>query len=156
MSQNRSEDSKAFKKITFEFGGYKLRYAWVSQRGYYPEDLDKANQDAHVEVENFGKGKGVIDSAFFAVFDGHGKTGDHCAIYARDHIPGAFINEIVKVRREAVGQPVHVGARGDRVRCSCIDTMRTRSLRSGRLTSDRPGRHRQHRAGVHGRLRRGE
>ena len=103
MSQNRSEDSKAFKKVQFAFGGYKLRYAWVSQRGYYPEDLDKANQDAHAEFEDFGKAKGIEDAAFFAVFDGHGKTGDHCAIYARDHIPDAFCNKIAEVRaaREA-------------------------------------------------------
>ena len=94
MSQQRSEDSKAFKKISFEFGGFKLRYAWVSQRGYYPEDLDKHNQDAHVEVENFGKDKGIADTAFFGVFDGHGKTGDACAIFARDHMPDLLVGKI--------------------------------------------------------------
>ena len=98
MAQARSEDSKAFKKIAFEFGGYKLRYAWVSQRGYYPEDLDKHNQDAHVEVEKFGKDEGIHDSAFFGVFDGHGKTGDHCAIFARDTMPKKLVEELVKVR----------------------------------------------------------
>jgi len=43
---SRQEDSKAFKKIAFEFGNFKMRYAWVTMRGYYPEELDKANQDA--------------------------------------------------------------------------------------------------------------
>ena len=51
---HRQVDSVAFKKLSFKFGGYKARYAWVSQRGYYPEDLDKANQDTHAEIEDFG------------------------------------------------------------------------------------------------------
>ena len=39
--------------ITYKLGetGITLRYAYLSQRGYYPEDLDKHNQDQHVEVE---------------------------------------------------------------------------------------------------------
>ena len=49
MTSGRS----AFKKVPIRFGNYKLRYAWVSQRGFYPDEPDKANQDAHVEVENF-------------------------------------------------------------------------------------------------------
>ena len=106
MSQNRSEDSKAFKKIHFEFGAYKLRYAWVSQRGYYPEDLDKHNQDAHVEVENFGKAQGLSDAAFFAVYDGHGKTGDHCAMFTRDKMPDMFVNQLVKVCHALQSRPL--------------------------------------------------
>ena len=99
----RSDDSKAFKKVSFEFGNYKLRYAWVSQRGYYPEDLDKHNQDAHVEVENFGKEQGIKDAAFFGVFDGHGKTGDHCAIFAKNHTPGALAEELAKAGKNIIG-----------------------------------------------------
>jgi len=98
MSSNRSDDSKAFRKLAFAFGSYKIRYAWVSQRGYYPEDLDKANQDQHVEVENFGQASlGLEDCHFFGVFDGHGKTGDLCAIFARDHMPGKLVEQIQKV-----------------------------------------------------------
>ena len=96
MSQPRSEDSKAFKKVSFEFGKYSLRYAWVSQRGYYPEDLDKHNQDAHLEVETFGKDKGIDDCAYFAVYDGHGKTGDLCSIFTRDRMPKMLAEEIAK------------------------------------------------------------
>ena len=92
----RSEDSKSFRKITFEFGGYKCRYAWVSQRGYYPEDLNKANQDSHKCFENFGKDEGVEDCAFFGVFDGHGKTGDLCSQFARDNIPPMLAKELGK------------------------------------------------------------
>lgn len=96
--QARSEDSKAFRKIAFEFGSYKLRYAWVSQRGYYPEDLDKANQDSHIEIENFAQAEGMKDCALFGVFDGHGKTGDICSQFARDKIPPALAKELGKMQ----------------------------------------------------------
>ena len=86
----RSEDSKAFKKTAFEYGNFKIRYAWVSQRGYYPEDMNKANQDSHIEVENFAESEGVQDCALFCVFDGHGSTGDSCAQFARNEIPPAL------------------------------------------------------------------
>ena len=33
--------------------GITLRYAYLSQRGYYPEDLYKANQDAFKIIEKF-------------------------------------------------------------------------------------------------------
>ena len=87
---HRQVDSVAFKKLSFKFGGYKARYAWVSQRGYYPEDLDKANQDTHVEIEDFGADIGIDDCHLFAVFDGHGGTGDMCGIFCRDKFPPAF------------------------------------------------------------------
>ncbi len=45
----------------------KLDYAWVSQRGYYPEDLDKANQDAFLIQPNFSSDG---SSSFFGVYDG--------------------------------------------------------------------------------------
>ena len=66
-------------------GGSRIRYAYVSQKGYYPDQLDKANQDAYSVIEKFG----AIDSndSFFAVFDGHGELGDHCAQFARDKLP---------------------------------------------------------------------
>lgn len=90
----RSEDSKSFRKVVFEFGGYKIRYAWVSQCGYYPEDPNKANQDAHVELENFASSEGLKDMTLFGVFDGHGKTGDTCAHFARDLLPTTLAREL--------------------------------------------------------------
>jgi serine/threonine protein phosphatase PrpC/CRP-like cAMP-binding protein len=79
----------------------KFRYAYLSQRGYYPDDPFKANQDAYKVQERVlfhprdaGKKNEASKyqhanqrkDAFFGVFDGHGKDGDGCAIYARDHI----------------------------------------------------------------------
>lgn len=58
-----------------------LLFAASSQRGYYPSDRDKANQDAYINGLSFESslfGKGMI----FGVFDGHGDKGDKCAIEA--------------------------------------------------------------------------
>merc|ERR1712224_1009230 len=63
--------------------GYSLRYAYLSQRGYYPEDLYKNNQDSFKIVESFG---GNPETIFLGVFDGHGSDGDSCSYFVRDHI----------------------------------------------------------------------
>ena len=65
---------------TISIGGYTYSYAYVSQRGYYPESLNKDNQDA------FSIQKLENDMAFFAVYDGHGKDGHLCARFARDNV----------------------------------------------------------------------
>ena len=52
-------------------------------------DLDKENQDAYVVLPNFGKVGSPLQQqqqAFMGVFDGHGKSGNHCARYARDKV----------------------------------------------------------------------
>jgi len=45
--------------------GITLRYAYLSQRGYYPEDLYKANQDAFKIIEKFNGNPNCI---FLGVF----------------------------------------------------------------------------------------
>ena len=64
-----------------------FRYAFLSQRGFYPESPNKANQDACFVNVGFN---GDADGAFFGVFDGHGAQGDLCAQYARDHVQSRF------------------------------------------------------------------
>ena len=63
--------------------GVTLRYAYLSQRGYYPEDLYKANQDAFKVVPAFN---GDPNQILFGVFDGHGVDGDSCSYFVRDNI----------------------------------------------------------------------
>ena len=63
--------------------GITLRYAYLSQRGYYPEDLYKANQDAFKVVPKFNNDQEQI---LFGVFDGHGVDGDSCSYFVRDNI----------------------------------------------------------------------
>ena len=70
-----------------------LRYAYLSQRGYYPEDLYKANQDAFKVVPKFG---GDPSQIFFGVFDGHGVDGDSCSYFVRDNIEAQLKKELVK------------------------------------------------------------
>ena len=63
---------------------YAMRYAACSQRGYYPEALSKANQDAHVSEARFGDRD---DECVFGVFDGHGEFGTECARFAAMRVP---------------------------------------------------------------------
>lgn len=57
----------------------KVPFAYVSQTGYYPNELDKANQDALMVREDIGGKNNEL--AYFGVYDGHGKAGDACANY---------------------------------------------------------------------------
>ena len=75
--------SKAAELFKLGESGITLRYAYLSQRGYYPEDLYKANQDAFKVVPKFN---GRKDQIFFGVFDGHGVDGDSCSYFVRDNI----------------------------------------------------------------------
>lgn len=62
-----------------------VTYAFVSQRGRYPDEPFKANQDAlcvHPVLTSPERG-----DALFCVMDGHGKDGDGCARFCQDHLP---------------------------------------------------------------------
>ena len=63
--------------------GLRLRYAFVTQRGYYPEALDKANQDAVYVKKDFA---GVPGQMFFGIFDGHGVHGEEAAQFAKRNV----------------------------------------------------------------------
>lgn len=60
-------------------------------------DANKANQDAYAVSHDFANRE---SDAFFGVFDGHGRDGDKCAIYARKNLP-KVLAEQVKGRRTA-------------------------------------------------------
>lgn len=70
---------------------YTAKYACVSQRGYYPHDLDKANQDASFCHARY---LGDENVQFFGVFDGHGPAGDDCAKHVRRHLAGSVGKEL--------------------------------------------------------------
>jgi hypothetical protein len=59
----------------------RLHYAFVSQRGYYPDQPDKANQDAVCVVERLG---GDASTHLLGVLDGHGEFGAEAAFMACD------------------------------------------------------------------------
>lgn len=83
------------KALLFPLGktGVTLRYAYLSQRGYYPEDLYKANQDAFKVVEKFD---GKPEQLFLGVFDGHGVDGDSCSYFVRDNIEAELKRQMRK------------------------------------------------------------
>jgi serine/threonine protein phosphatase PrpC/CRP-like cAMP-binding protein len=60
-----------------------LHYGYLCQRGLYPDEPDKENQDAFKIEPAFD---GMDASIMFAVFDGHGEYGDECAGFARENI----------------------------------------------------------------------
>lgn len=62
-----------------------LRYACLSQRGYYPDEPDKENQDAFKLVPDLSGQTGLF---LAGVFDGHGEYGDDCAEFVRDMVDG--------------------------------------------------------------------
>jgi serine/threonine protein phosphatase PrpC len=59
---------------------YELRYSYLSQRGYYPDALDKANQDSFCIHTPFGTD---VNDHFFGVFDGHGEYGAECSQFVK-------------------------------------------------------------------------
>ncbi|XP_021723591.1 protein phosphatase 2C and cyclic nucleotide-binding/kinase domain-containing protein-like [Chenopodium quinoa] len=59
---------------------YELRYSFLSQRGYYPDALDKANQDSFCIHTPFGTDP---NDHFFGVFDGHGEFGAECSQFVK-------------------------------------------------------------------------
>jgi len=60
----------------------KLRYGWVCQTGFYPDDLMKENQDNLLVAPDLGPS--FPHMSIFGVFDGHGKFGTECSTFAVD------------------------------------------------------------------------
>jgi serine/threonine protein phosphatase PrpC/CRP-like cAMP-binding protein len=83
-------------------GGMRLRYAFLSQKGYYPDDPHKPNQDSYSITERFGSRES--NDSFFAVYDGHGRDGDLCAQFARDKMPGYLAKHIRKTKEKEARQ----------------------------------------------------
>jgi serine/threonine protein phosphatase PrpC/CRP-like cAMP-binding protein len=84
-------------------GGLRIRYAYVSQKGYYPDQLGKANQDAYSVIERFGASNS--NDAFFGVYDGHGEIGDKCSQFARDKLPEYLKRQINRAKAKEARKP---------------------------------------------------
>ena len=66
---------------------FSIAFSAATQRGYYPQDRDKKNQDAFIS------GVRAKSSTLFAVFDGHGNDGAACAMTAKDIICKQFLEK---------------------------------------------------------------
>lgn len=71
------------KVVKVPSGAYELHYSFLSQRGYYPDALDKANQDSFCIHTPFGTSP---DDHFFGVFDGHGEFGAQCSQFVKQKL----------------------------------------------------------------------
>ncbi|RYH30981.1 protein serine/threonine phosphatase 2C family protein [archaeon] len=70
---------------------FTLQYCYVSQRGYYPTSLGKANQDSYLVCEAL---LGDSSCNFFGIFDGHGEYGDLVSHYVAEHLSDVLIDEL--------------------------------------------------------------
>lgn len=80
--RTRSSEGEKTHMIVPTKGGARLqlRYGWVCQAGFYPEDLNKKNQDNLLVAPDLGSR--YPDLSIFGVFDGHGKHGTECSTFA--------------------------------------------------------------------------
>ncbi len=83
----RLATSEGTQTVHFPMTGVTIRYAFVSQRGYYPGSPDKANQDSLCVHTHFG---GDPEQVFVGVFDGHGEYGTQCSQFAKDKVRAAW------------------------------------------------------------------
>jgi hypothetical protein len=79
--KERLESSESVQTMTLPHSKMGIKYAWVSQRGFYPSDLTKPNQDALCVHTCFNNNR---EDHLFGVFDGHGDWGTETAQYARE------------------------------------------------------------------------
>lgn len=78
---------------------YKLSYCYCSQRGFYPNDVSKANQDSYCIVERVASDP---NTHLFGIYDGHGEFGDYCSFYAADQ----HIEHLERVIKKSKGVTV--------------------------------------------------
>ena len=75
-----------------------LRYAFISQRGYYPNEPHKANQDGFSVLPNFN---GVKGHMLLGVYDGHGEVGDYCSRFLTENMPSEVVRQLKKNKQNA-------------------------------------------------------
>ena len=105
-----------------DFG--QITFASASQGGYYPNDKDKANQDAFISGAQVSGIKKEDNGILFAVFDGHGPNGHTCARKARDHVTEQFVEGMLDNRVRELSTSIR-----DTVGTSIASAYRRTSLR---------------------------
>ena len=91
------------------------QYAYWSQRGYYPDEPNKPNQDAFFvpSPEASNSKNATSTDALWGVLDGHGPYGHDCSAYAKQHLPRLLEKYLRQARvqkyktvLQQAGQPV--------------------------------------------------
>jgi serine/threonine protein phosphatase PrpC len=96
MSNEKEGGNKATGEV--RAGDYKIKYACVSQRGHYPDQPFKANQDAVLVKPDVIGGGG--DHHLFAVFDGHGECGAETAFFCKSKLPQVLAEDAGALRAD--------------------------------------------------------
>lgn len=76
--------------------GTKVRYAYMTQRGFYPDDIAKANQDSLSVTHKFTSLHG---DTLLGVYDGHGRHGDKCSQFVAKILPEMMADTITRSRK---------------------------------------------------------
>jgi hypothetical protein len=74
------------KSESFKQSDCTITYAWVTQRGFYPETPDKDNQDNYSIATKISEEKCLDNIALFGVYDGHGQEGHICSQFVSDQV----------------------------------------------------------------------
>ncbi|CAL1411615.1 unnamed protein product [Linum trigynum] len=69
---------------------FRLQYSVLTQRGYYPDQPDKENEDSFVIKTQL---QGNPDIHFFGVFDGHGQFGAKCSNFVKNRLVEILAND---------------------------------------------------------------
>ncbi|CAN0856160.1 Probable protein phosphatase 2C 35 [Linum grandiflorum] len=69
---------------------FRLLYSVLTQRGYYPDQPDKENEDCYAIATNL---QGNPDVHFFGVFDGHGQFGAKCSNFVKNRLVEILAND---------------------------------------------------------------
>lgn len=87
VSNHYHFNPSAAKTLIAKVGDLSIRYACFSQRGRDPDHPQKPNQDCFGHHWN-------SSAAFFAVYDGHGPTGEKCSDFVKKKLPSILKRHI--------------------------------------------------------------
>jgi len=80
--------------------------ATCSQRGWYPSDIHKPNQDSHgiTVFTSASNDAQVADDVHLAIYDGHGPAGEKFARYAKKNMPNLIQKYLKEARLKRDGE----------------------------------------------------
>lgn len=81
---------RSLESIPVPSHNFRLEYSVLTQRGYYPDSPDKANQDSYCVRTQI---QGNPNIHFFGVFDGHGQFGTQCSNFVKDRLVEILAND---------------------------------------------------------------
>ena len=102
-----------------------VSHAYYSLRGRYPDDLEKANQDAFKLVGAFN---GNPAQLLLGVFDGHGEHGHECSQFVRDQVEQQLMQSIALTPNEWPVALTH-----------CFTTLNARMHKQARFPDNQSG-----------------